>query len=348
MNSLFRTISIVFLLIGLANCKGSEDEPKTNIADSGIYVLVNNPIVSVSNPAILEGAVKLWHNNALTNISASGADYYLASGLFVDGNDTYIVGYNASTGMAVYWKNKTLVTLSTLGNSKGLAICVSNGDVYVAGNTSYGGKTYARYWKNGVITNLTTGKYVAAATSIIVSNNDIYVAGYEYNSSTINIAKYWKNGAEFSLTDGTYSAKVEAMALSGTDLYIAGYERNSSGSKVAKYWKNGNAVSLSNGNYDAEISSIFIDGNDVYMAGYEGTQYTPRIAKYWKNGIGTTVTNSRNLSEALSIIVKNSDVYIAGEEHNGTASVAKYWKNGTEIILASGGADAVAQTIFVK
>lgn len=240
-------------------------------------------------------------------------------------------------------------------------------DIYVTGFESSGNCgdcAYAKYWKNGIATNLTDGLHKSEANSIFVSGKDVYVAGYENNNTYSPIAKYWKNGVAVKLAD---SAVANSIFVSGKDVYVAGTQdahvvgSSSMGFTDPIYWKNGVAVKLGENGY---ASSIVVSGNDVYVAGYlyqGGATYWKNGQKkslagyyqfetaiavsgsdvyvtqrsnpaYWKNGIPVNFFTN-NSGSALAIAVSGNDVYIGGWEAINGEHTGAYWKNGARVIL---------------
>ncbi len=232
-------------------------------------------------------------------------------------------------------------------------------DVYVAGAENNGGKSVAKYWKNGIAVNLTESSKIAEAYSIYVSGNDVYVAVKVYPDNPVypgeSIATYWKNGIAVNLSNGILTTATSSITVSGNDVYVAGYgliahsncPRCSppiSFTAFAKYWKNCIPVNLTDSSVQNSIedyaTSIAISGNDVYVAGVESAAFafTKETAKYWKNG--QPVNLSSRESEANSIAVSGNDVYVAGEEDYKPT----YWKNGIPVKLSdeNGEANSIA------
>ncbi len=278
------------------------------------------------------GTAGYWNNGAVTTLPAA-TGYAFASAIFASGGDVYLAGttyypdelttpyttptatYPTAGNVATYWKNGVAATLPSAGidgQDAGFTmsthadyvsgIFVSGNDVYVSGGSHLSqigvDSTYhfARYWKNGISTDLINGlvnmtsthESYPTSTAIYVAGNDLYVAGFESNGGDTALtlrALYWKNGiAKYLTTFAESTAVATAIFVSGSDVYVAGYEAIN-GTTYATYWKNGVATNLAiaTDNTYTEASSIFVSGKDVYLAGIEimnGTQY----AVYWKNG----------------------------------------------------------------
>ena len=58
------------------------------------------------------------------------------------------------------------------------------------------------YWKNGVPTMLTDGKYNTFISDITVVGSDVYITGDYATPTGYFSAAYWKNGNAVVLTDG--------------------------------------------------------------------------------------------------------------------------------------------------
>jgi hypothetical protein len=203
--------------------------------------------------------------------------------------------------------------------------------VYVAGWEG----DVAKYWKNGIATNLTDGTNMARAYSIYVKGSDVHVAGREILGNGNAVAKYWKNGIVADLTDGTTYAQANSVFVHGSDVYVAGMDDG-----AAVLWKNGIVTTLTD---VGAAYSVFAKGSDVYVAGWDGLHAT-----YWKNGMVTNLTDGTNNASAHSIFVSGSNVYCAGSDYPGNITQdAVYWKNGIMTVLPDAGGWAHANSIFV-
>lgn len=243
---------------------------------------------------------KYWKNGIaqyLTNGTTS-------KGIAVDGNDIYVVGndYNGIDSPAKCWKNGVESFIVSSGNAYFEAIAIVNNDIYITGAQN----GTAKYWKNGVVYDLTTDSRSqnSMAQSIAVKNGNIYVAGGEIKYGGNLIAQYWKNGVATPLgnPNSRYSLAL-SIAVVDDDVYVAGYESTIPGGEIAMYWKNGIATPLTDGTRHASANAIAVVGNDVYIAGYESNG-TNNVAKYWKNGIAISLTDGFGTANAKAIFIQ--------------------------------------------
>lgn len=332
-------VAMTALCLAIEGCGDESPAPATqgNVAVNDIG---NHPNVYFAGET--KNAAVVWRNGSADTLATES----VAQSVFVDGNDTYVVGWQWSlSGMAfaMYWKNGTPVLLSDgITPTYAKSIAVSKGNVYVAGFES-GNVVTARCWKNGLPLPLSSkGTQGTIAVSLFVSGNDVYVAGWVFNEKGQTVAAYWKNGDLVLLTDGASPSIAESVFVSGGDVYVAGTtnfdagqilptEIFSSGPEgTATYWKNGAPVTLST---NGRARSVFVNGTDVYVSGsvYDTnivgiTPIGPTFedaAVYWKNGEMTKLVDDA-ASDAYSIsVTKNGDVYNAGTISNQ----AVYWIN---------------------
>lgn len=114
----------------------------------------------------------VWKNGVPMQLM-DGSYETFAHSIAVSENDVYVAGSvlkELGLFLATYWKNDSLVRLSTR-KSYGSSIAVSKNDVYVAGIeiNSTENANVATYWKNGNPVYLTDGSREAAATSILIA-----------------------------------------------------------------------------------------------------------------------------------------------------------------------------------
>lgn len=225
---------------------------------------------------------------------------------------------------------------------------VATPSIYIAGRESKGDISIAVYWKDGVKTELTDGKFDAVAMGIAILNGDVYVAGYVHNS----VACYWKNGELTLLVKNMESSWANSITISGNDVYMTGRKGNN-----ACYWKNGKIVMLTDlpnkqpneGEHEKEdyyADGIAILGNDIYVV---GTSYYFTIGFieepcYWKNGIINYLDGYREMANDKSISISGNDVFITGLYENKVC----YWKNGKIINLTDKEQSFINEKIFVS
>lgn len=249
-----------------------------------------------------------WKNNTryLLPYPSVGGE---ADKILISGNDVYISGKtNIKWGKynAVYWKNGILTELTNWTNGthdvNTVGIAVSGNDVYVAGNETFNYSSTAKYWKNGIVHNLSYGTSLVTATGIALMGNDVYVSGFA-NVGGITTALYWKNDIPINLSDGTHEATTNDILIKENDVYIVGSESNGT-TNVAKYWKNNVSVNLANGTTSTSTCSISISGNDIYVLGNEYIANNTHLL-YWKNGMTYNI-NTNNVVTPKSIFVKEN------------------------------------------
>lgn len=315
--------------------------PSLFVSGNDVYIPGNKP-----NNTTTYGTVPLYWKNEIATVLPDSSGDAITSSIFVSDNDVYVAGVTKylvdtshvpyTTPSAVYpkfgqvatiWKNgvaSTLPNFGTIGLVSGgqyavraysdyvSSIFISGNDVYASGGSRYYGYN-AKYWKNGVPTDLTKGLTYSTVngnlcypttTSISVSGNDVYVAGYQLTGIGSVTALYWKNGVATYLTrDSISGSMAKSIFVSGQDVYIAGYQNINNYSR-AMYWKNGVPTTLTTGTVSSSANSIFVAGNDVYVAGYQWTIGGSLIATYWKNGEVVKLTDGTKDAIANSIYVQ--------------------------------------------
>jgi hypothetical protein len=214
-------------------------------------------------------------------------------------------------------------------------------------------------WKNGTVTNITSGTTQAEASGLDVYNGDVYIVGTDY-STPFNTGKVWKNGIPTVLSKDTFDASQPSdIKVINGDVYISGYGRDytAAPSSKATYWKNGSLYYLSNNSVAyAEATGIFASNGDIYISGYESLPSGNNTGVYWKNGVKTTLNFPApyGYTWANSIFIDNSDVYIAGAlRYVPTSSAgyanACYWKNNSYSILTNYNVnETYIYSVFVK
>ncbi len=252
-----------------------------------------------------------------------------------------------SRAIACYSENDKIINLSS-GTFDAVAesIVVSdNGDKHIVGyEKNSNGNITAKYWKNGVVTNLpaTILGEDSVANDIAISGNDIAISGNEDSDNGNSIAIYWKNNNKEYLSSSTNDNQTTAIAIANNKVYVTGYEKNGT-IKKPLLWIDGVAINITTGTNDAYVSDIVIVGTKIYLSGYENISGN-QFAVYWLKD--TSVSNSNFVGRVLpttiiyggaqSITAIVTDVYVSGYE----AGANKYWKvnaMGDKIATALGG-----------
>ena len=258
----------------------------------------------------------VWKNGVPTLLSDSS----MPVNICLHGDDLYTLGWNG-----FYLKNNIKLLPQCIYHAYGMAISAA-GDIYLTCNNP-NSAVPGLYWKNGVITDLTSGdpNIVGASTSgIAISDTDVYICGQVIEIPGLQFkAVYWKNGVINYLPGGT---NANTIAVSGGDVYATG-DNN-------VYWKNGQVFPV--GPSD-KITGIAFSGSDVYVSGL-GLGDSAIHAFYFKNGQKIPLPKG---IDAFGIAVHGSDVYCVGSDSSGNAV---YWKNTEMHILGPG----MAQCILIK
>ena len=247
-------------------------------------------------------------------------------------------------------------------------VSLAQPNVYVVGWEGNRG-SYARFWKNGVLQDLTDGVFPETieeigidkniveednetfevsivpitindvATSVFVSENDVYVVGSNRLAS-----KIWKNGV--SQNPKSLKVSPNSLFITESDIYVAGYTRNEQ--FIATLLKNDTVHYLTDGAYEAWANAVFVLGRDIYVVGYETNEQDVRVAMLWKNETAIKLTDGTYDAIAVSVYVANNDVYIAGFKTNEqNVRVAMLWKNGVSQNLTDGNTRAGAGSVYV-
>lgn len=169
---------------------------------SGTDVYAAGYVSQIINSNVVNIAAS-WKNGVVTLLTNGSADAK-ANSIFVSGSDVYVAGKEGNA--AKVWKNGVASTLSVSPGNTAVAnsIFVSGADVYVAGTEDDGTSinSFAKLWKNGNGTLLTTSGYRNRAWSVYVAGPDVYVAGAKSTGGANTMAAMWKNGFATPLTSG--------------------------------------------------------------------------------------------------------------------------------------------------
>lgn len=213
--------------------------------------------------------------------------------------------------------------------------------IFVSGYSTYytngSWHSMAKYWKDGVVVDLSDSTTSAQTSAIGVLGNDVYVTGYEIKRTTgKTVAKYWKNGVGVELTDGTFDAEASSIFISGNDVYISGFD----GAR-AVYWKNG----VANNSGSGKIESVYLLNNDLYTAGEHLSTTNEFVGYGQKDDVSipskflSSVTGLKS-SFGKKIIADNNDVYVATTDNYNSAHFSvKVWKNNDATVVTTGAVD---------
>ncbi len=222
--------------------------------------------------------------------------------------------------------------------------------VFAVGYEEVNGTSVAKFWKNGVATNLTDNTKFGGATSVFVDGTDIYISGIEENDNELPSAKVWKNGELlYTLSDPSNYGNANSIYVYDGDVYVAGSETDENEIATAKIWKNGETyASLTNGGVGSQAYGISVNETGIYTAGYEESEQQENgTPKLWRDMVQEDLTEGLYHGQAQALYANGSDVYVAGyEEGENENSVAKIWINGQVIDLDV--MDSEAHSIFVK
>jgi hypothetical protein len=314
-------------------CDGAYAHPASVSVSDGGDVYVAGEDVECEEPGLFTYFATLWKNGG--RVGLGGAQSH-ATSVAADGDDAYVAGYQRCYApldydggqywgrctVAKLWKNGRETDLSDTAayhHEEAHSVCVSGGDVYVAGfqeddDYSRPRAVHAKLWKNGAGAILDDGENETYAVSVHVRGDDVYVAGYE---------KIFEN-------EMCYTTK-------------------------AVLWKNGERAHLGGG-HGSEATSVFVsDEGDVYVAGrLMGDDRFVR-AVIWKNGEPGVLAFPTQTIGVYSVFVSDGIVYAAGSAmvHDPdppfVRPAALLWRDGAaEVLDAGGAARAGASSVFVK
>jgi hypothetical protein len=232
-------------------------------------------------------------------------------------------------------------------------------EIYIGGEYAIDKKsTFASFWNNDIVTNLSDSNEYCNVNSINVTSNHVYAIGYNknlrngmlwkdktykylpiipYSIKVINDDVYivgigdggtiMKNDVIVSTFKGTDGGGALDIEIINQDIYVSGFIRNNN-INTAVLWKNDSLIYLTDGSKNAVAYSVKVVANDVYVAGYENNISDKSVAKIWKNGIPTSLSDGKSNASLNSLEINGNDIYVGGYEIKDSIEVATIWKNG--------------------
>jgi len=168
--------------------------------DKNVYIGGYGKVEGIPSPIIWKNGTPLYTLTEDSNIQA----------VVVSDGDVYAAGLKGAPGMyiPVVWKNNDLLYTLGIGSPIyfNMDICISNGNIYVAGRNQDGRATL---WKNGGAENggqtiSPCGDQVSSAYSVFVSGSKVYVAGTQENLfNGFRYAFIWINGQVTTFAAGS-------------------------------------------------------------------------------------------------------------------------------------------------
>lgn len=243
--------------------------------------------------------------------------------------DLYISGSytDADTEKPCFWKNGTRIDLPGVdesGSGSTTAMTVSNGKVYIAGQS----KVTGCYWIDGVCHEL---KEYYDTRSIAVDNESVYVLGPNM---------LWKDGV-LDNSDFGNDFTPEAITVSDGTLYLAGQLHleiplTGYSADVAACGKLGSPNHLPTPIVSTKSNAFCATASagSVYVGGYYYDEDAEmRRACFWKDRQkATPLETPVGKSEVWCICVENETVYSAGYYYNTDKNLC-YWVNGKRMEL---------------
>lgn len=277
---------------------------------------VANGVIYIAGDVDNKGSY--WKDGELVDLFDQ--DLTSAASIAIDENNkVHLCGFD------YYWTNDTKVDApaneAKTSTFNGNAIAVSNGSVFIAGNTdSYvlgHNIRQAASW-NGTssgakpLTISIPGKSTDnSATCAFASNGSFYAGGY-YNTDGTDFPCYWKDGTctTLDIPQGMTENTVGGICVVGSNVYVAGSCANENGNYIACYWDNGTRkeLALPSGAYNLEVTGITAAGGRICVSGhYQDPETNKARACYWINGTRTDLpkgTTENAYATGIALIVK--------------------------------------------
>ncbi|MDJ1505310.1 hypothetical protein [Xanthocytophaga agilis] len=225
--------------------------------------------------------------------------------------------------------------------------------VYVVGYENLDDQYHrqAKFWKDGVVSNLASPADYATANDVFVNGQDVYVAGYTVSASPVQPA-IWKNGksTKLSVTNAGIGGSAAHIFVANNDVYAIGFIFDANYGQHATLWKNGE-VSLMLEQTNIYFEGLVVSGSDVYIGGTEYVN-SQGVATIWKNGVASRIgpVDGTTYTGIHDITIAGADLYAVGvRTQGGSGSEAVVWKNGVVTgVLATGAQQLDLNEIYVS
>lgn len=217
---------------------------------------------------------------------------------------------------ASYWKDGQIELLDDGGfsNSSADTLMVVNNDIHVLGN-GYNVTNETLYWKNNVLTNLTTS-YTTSTDVVeyiggmdVNTANDLYIVGLTKNlvsmPTTYDLV-YWKNHVKYNVTSFTNLPNHDVrIKVINNDVYIS-CPKEISGIMTEGYFVNGSFIAVPN----SYIGGITILNSDLYIYGRTNTYFS-----YYKNCSTNNDTSMSTSNQIFKMAFDNGAVYAVNDQN---------------------------------
>ena len=216
-------------------------------------------------------------------------------------------------------------------------------DLYLLGNETVGISNHVRFWRSGIVTDISDQTKQYYGTSFVMSGDDVFISGYHFDGQTTHPV-YWKNTQVHPLSTGTGVAT--DISVSGNDTYATGIEYNGT-HWIARYWKNESFVELSEDPQGSDASSIDVVDGNVFVGGALSTSNETSTAAFWKNGSVQPIEEALGSSGISFVKVSGQDIHMVGSRLLDSKVYVTYWKNDVVKDITSGEYAAVATSISI-
>ncbi len=256
--------------------------PNTDVANAVAFspvIFANTTVYAAGTYTVASTTRKIpcyWVGATRTDLSGGGTGNAYATGIAVNGDTVYTVGYyyDSNKNIPCFWTGTTRTDFDSSSfegpwGGYATSVAVYNGTVYTAGYYYNGTRLIPCYWTGTTRTDLPgDGIHDAKVWSITVDNGIVYTAGNYYDGSKY-VPCYWTETSRTDLPgDGTHDGRATSLFVSNGTVYTGGYYSNGNGN-IACYWTETTRTDLQGytGSHDVRIRAITVSGDTVYAAG---------------------------------------------------------------------------------